>query len=119
VLGYRQRVVNVPAADVLPELGTAGWTRTQGVAYEVAQEAVRQAIGYYAHLIAEEEAADEPDVAAIAEWREAQQAWAARGQELTPLDTRAIKRLRTDADDLLSVDVDDEADAGEGEGDRG
>lgn len=115
-------MVNVPAADVLPELGTAGWTPAQGVAYEVAQEAVRQAIGYYAHLIAEEEAADEPDVAAIAEWREAQQAWAARGQEFTPLDTRAIKRLRADADDLLSVDdedEDDEADAGEGEGDRG
>lgn len=115
-------MVNVPAPEVLPELGTAGWTRTQGVAYEVAQEAVRQAIGYYAHLIAAEEAADEPDVAAIAEWREGQRAWAARGQESTPLDTRAIKRLRSDADDLLSVDDDEDDeddDSGEGEGDRG
>jgi len=109
-VGYRPCVVNVAAISVLVELGTATWSEPQAIAYETAQEGVRQAIGYYAHLIGEEEAAAEPDTAAIAEWREAQQAWAARGQELTPLETRAIKRIRADADKLLSVDVDDEDD---------
>jgi hypothetical protein len=78
------------------------------MAYEVAQEGVRQAIGYYADLIAGEESNAEPDLAAIAGWRAEQQAWAARGQELTPLDTRAIKRIRANADDLLSVEDEDE-----------
>lgn len=109
-VGYRPCVVNVAAISVLVELGTATWSEPQAIAYETAQEGVRQAIGYYAHLIGEEEAAAEPDTAAIAGWREAQQAWAARGQELTPLETRAVKRIRADADDLLSVDVDDEDD---------
>jgi hypothetical protein len=105
-VGYRPCVVNVAAISVLVELGTATWSEPQAIAYETAQEGVRQAIGYYAHLIGEAEAAADPDAAAIAEWREAQQAWAARGQELTPLETRAIKRIRADADKLLSVDVD-------------
>ena len=107
-------MVNV-AFNVLAELGTATWTGPQAIAYETAQEGVRQAIGYYAQLIGAAEAAAEPDAAAIAGWREKQQVWAARGQELTPLDTRAIKRIRLDADKLLSVEEhdDDEDDAGE------
>ena len=103
-------MVNVAAINVLAELGTATWTGPQAIAYETAQEGVRQAIGYYAQLIGAAEAAAEPDAAAIAGWREKQQVWAARGQELTPLDTRVIKRIRTDADELLSVEVDDEDD---------
>lgn len=107
---YRPGVVNV-AFNVLAELGTATWTGPQAIAYETAQEGVRQAIGYYTRLI---ETATEPDTDAIAGWRAEQQAWAARGQELTPLDTRAIKRIRLDADKLLSVEEhdDDEDDAG-------
>ena len=106
-------MVNVAAINVLAELGTATWTGPQAIAYETAQEGVRQAIGYYAQLIGAAEAAAEPDAAAIAGWREKQQVWAARGQELTPLDTRAIKRIRADADELLSVEVDDEDDEDE------
>ena len=115
-------MVNVAAINVLAELGTPTWTGPQAIAYETAQEAVRQAIGYYTRLI---ETAVEPDADAVAGWRAEQQAWAARGQELTPLDTRAIKRIRADADKLLSVDddededvdraADDEADAGDDE----
>jgi hypothetical protein len=103
-------VVNAAAVNVLAGLGKAGWTVPQAVAYEIAQEGIRQAIGYYSELIAAEEATGEPDAAAIAGWRAEQQAWAARGQQLTPVDTRAIKRVRADADDLLSVEVDDEDD---------
>jgi hypothetical protein len=103
--------------NVLAELGTATWTVPQAIAYEIAQEGVRQAIGYYAQLIGQAEAAVEPDAAAIADWREKQRAWAARGQELTPLDTRAIKRIRADADDLLSVEDRDEDDDDEVETD--
>ena len=106
-------MVNVAAINVLAELGTATWTGPQAIAYETAQEGVRQAIGYYAQLIGAAEAAAEPDAAAIAGWREKQQVWAARSQELTPLDTRAIKRIRADADELLSVEVDDEDDEDE------
>jgi hypothetical protein len=111
-------VVNVAAVNVLAELGTATWTVPQAIAYETAQEGVRQAIGYFAQLIAAEESTDEPDAAAIAGWRADQQAWAARGQELTPSDTRAIKRIRTDADDLLSVPDDDDEDDDENESDE-
>jgi hypothetical protein len=110
-------VVNVAAINVLAELGTATWTGPQAIAYETAQEGVRQAIGYYAQLIGAAEAAAEPDAAAIAGWREKQQVWAVRGRELTPLDTRAIKRIRADADELLSVEVDDEDDEDETEPD--
>jgi hypothetical protein len=110
-------VVNVAAINVLDGLGPAPWTEPEAVAFEIAQEGVRQAIGYYAQLISQEEAADEPDVSAIAEWREGQQAWAARGQELSPLDTTAVRDLRDDADDLLATgeDDDDEADSNESE----
>lgn len=96
--------------NVLAGLGTANWSGSQAIAYETGLEAVRQAIGYYADLIAKEEAATEPDAAAIEVWRAEQRAWAARGQELTPLDTRAIKRIRADADDLLSIEDDDDDD---------
>ena len=102
-------MVNV-AVNVLAGLGTATWTAPQVMAFETAQEGVRQAIGYYAQLIGAEESAAEPDAAAIANWRADQQAWAARGQELTPSDTRAIKRIRADADELLSVPDDDDDD---------
>ena len=102
-LGYRFGVVNV-----LTDLGPATWSAPQAMAYEIAQEGVRQAIGYYAHLIATEQAAAEPDATAIAGWRAEQEAWAARGQELTPLDTRAIKRIRREADALLIIDDDDD-----------
>ena len=110
-------MVNAAAINVLAGLGRATWTVPQAVAYEVAQEGIRQAIGYYSELIATEEASDEPDDAAIAGWRAEQQAWAARGQQLTPVDTRAIKRVRADADDLLSVEVDDEDDESDSDSD--
>ena len=103
-------MVNVAAVNVLAELGTATWTGPQAIAYETAQEGVRQAIGYYAQLIGAEESAAEPDADVIAGLRADQQVWAARGQELTPSDTRAIKRIRADADDLLSVPDDDDDD---------
>ena len=103
-------MVNAAAINVLAGLGRATWTVPQAVSYEVAQEGIRQAIGYYSELIAVEEATDEPHAHAIAGWRAEQQAWAARGQQLTPTDLRAIKRIRADADDLLSVEDDDDDD---------
>jgi len=106
LVGYRLGVVNVAAVNVLTELGTARWSAPEAMAYEIAQEGVRQAIGFYARPITAEEAAADPDVAVSR--RTAQQAWAARGQELTPLDIRAIKRIRKEADDLLIIDDEDE-----------
>ncbi|MFI5730499.1 hypothetical protein ACIA49_10310 [Kribbella sp. NPDC051587] len=93
--------------NVLANLNTARWSASQAMAYEVAQEGVRQAIGYYAQLIATAEANADPDLAAIAGWRAEQEAWAQRGQKLTPLDTRLIERISSDADELLT-DLDDE-----------
>jgi hypothetical protein len=115
LVGYRLGVVNVAAVNVLTELGTARWSAPEAMAYEIAQEGVRQAIGFYARPITAEEAAADPDVAVSR--RTAQQAWAARGQELTPLDIRAIKRIRKEADDLLIIDDedDDDEDADDGE----
>jgi hypothetical protein len=107
-VSYRFGVVDPRAVDVLTELGTASWSRPEAMAYEIAQEGVRQAIGFYARPIEAEEAAAEPDAAASR--RTEQEAWAARGQELTPLDSRAIKRIRKEADDLLIVDDEDEDD---------
>ncbi|MFI5690348.1 hypothetical protein ACIA58_00790 [Kribbella sp. NPDC051586] len=108
-------MVNVADPLVLPELGKPKWTPAQIFAYEIALEGVRQAVAFYAHHLAAAEAAeaaDEPDEAAIATLRAAQAAWAARGQELDPLDTRAVGRVRDDADELLSEDGDEEDGAG-------
>jgi hypothetical protein len=105
-VSYRFGVVDLPAVDVLTKLGKASWSRTEAMAYEIAQEGVRQAIGFYARPIEAEEAAAEPDAAASR--RTEQEAWAARGQELTPLDSRAIKRIRKEADDLLIIDDEDD-----------
>jgi hypothetical protein len=58
-------VVNVAAINVLAELGTATWQSRQAVGYETALEGVSQVIGYYADLIAQEESAADPDLAAI------------------------------------------------------
>ncbi|MEU8224658.1 hypothetical protein [Kribbella sp. NPDC048915] len=91
---------------VLPALGKASWSGAQLLQYEVALEAVRQAIGHYAQRIAEAEAAGESACDEIAMLRAEQAAWAARAQDLDPLDTGAVKQLRTDADDLLSEDED-------------
>src|SRR5262245_57172300 len=85
------------------------------MAYEVAQEGVRQAIGYHARPIGAEEAAAEPNAAAAR--RAEQQAWAALGQELTPLDTRVVKRIRRDADALLIIDDEEDDDEEEEEDD--
>ncbi|MFD3403152.1 hypothetical protein ACFWUU_20880 [Kribbella sp. NPDC058693] len=116
-------MVNVAAVNVLTELGTARWSAPDAMAFEIAQEGVRQAIGFYARPITAEDVAADPEVATSR--RTEQQAWAARGLELTPLDTRAIKRIRKEADDLLIIDdededddddVDDEADEADDEG---
>jgi hypothetical protein len=85
--------------------------------YEIALEGVRQAIGFYAQRIAEAEAAGDPAV--IDELREQQARWAARGRDLTPLDARAIARVRDDADNLLSVPDEDDDETDPGGTDRG
>ncbi|RZU19423.1 hypothetical protein EV645_1634 [Kribbella rubisoli] len=115
LVGYRLGVVNVAAVNVLTELGTARWSAPEAMAFEIAQEGVRQAIGFYARPITAEEAAADPEVAVSR--RTEQQAWAARGQELTPLDIRAIKRIRKEADDLLIIDDEDEDDDEEADDD--
>ncbi|MET9274175.1 hypothetical protein [Kribbella sp. NPDC003557] len=99
---------NLADLTVLPALGKARWTTAQIFGYEIALEAVRQAVGAYAQGIAEAEAADEPNQDMIAAWRADQAAWVARGEQLDPLDTRAVNRVREDADRLLSVDDEDE-----------
>jgi hypothetical protein len=103
---------------VLPALGKAKWTPAQIFGYEIALEGVRQATGFYAQRIAEAEAADEPDQDAIAALRAEQAAWAARGDQLDPLDTRAVNRIREDADNLLGVADEDEEEPG-GQDERG
>ncbi|MGZ0151043.1 hypothetical protein ACXJJ3_28585 [Kribbella sp. WER1] len=108
-------MVNVAALNVLPQLDKASWSVPEAMAYEVAQEGVRQAIGFYAREVTEAELDADPDVAA--DRRAEQQDWAARGQDLTPQDARAIKRIRKDADDLLSVDDDEDDDDESGDED--
>jgi hypothetical protein len=103
-------VVNVAAVNVLAELGTTTWTAPRAVGYETVLEGVRQSIGIYTQWIATEEQSDEPNTDTIALWRVDQLSWATRGQELTPLDTRATESLRADADDLLAVDDDEDED---------
>jgi hypothetical protein len=103
-------VVNVAPVNVLAELGTATWTAPRAVGYETVLEGVRQSIGIYTQWIATEEQSDEPNTDTIALWRVDQLSWATRGQELTPLDTRATESLRADADDLLAEDDDEDED---------
>jgi hypothetical protein len=103
-------VVNVAAINVLAELGTATWQSRRAFGYDTALEGVSQVIGYYADLIAQEESAADPDLAAIEAWRKEQRAWAARGQEITPLDVKAIESVYDDAEELLSEDDDTEDD---------
>lgn len=101
-------MVNVAALNVLPQLDKASWSAPEAMAYEIAQEGVRQAIGFCARPITDDDLETDPEVGVTR--RAEQQEWAARGQELTPQDTRAIKRIRKDADDLLSIDDEDEED---------
>jgi hypothetical protein len=101
-------VVDLAASKVLPGLGKAGWTAGQLLGYEIALEGVRQAVGYYAQQIAEAEAAGEPEAAAIEALRAEQAAWAARGRDLGVLDVKAVAAIRNDADELLSVDDDED-----------
>jgi hypothetical protein len=112
-------VAELADSQVLPELGKARWRPAQVLGYEVALEGIRQAVGFYAQRIAEAEAADQPDADVIAGLREQQADWAARGQDLDPLDTRLIARIRADADELLSVDEDDDDEDDQGRPGRG
>jgi hypothetical protein len=117
-------VVNLAVPHVLPALGKARWTAAQLLGYEIALEGARQAIGYHSRQLADAEAADEPDADAIATLRAEQAAWAAREQDLGPLDLRAVESVRDDADNLLGEDADEddedaEDDAGEQTDDTG
>jgi hypothetical protein len=103
-------VVNDDAVNVLARLGKATWTLPRAVGYETVLEGVRQSIGFYSQFIAAEELSDEPDTDTIELWRAEQLAWATRGQELNPLDTRATESLRHDADNLLAADDEDDDD---------
>jgi hypothetical protein len=106
---YRPDVVNV-----LAELRPASESDREPVAYEIALEGASQVIGFYAELIAREEAAGEPDTDAIARWRAEQQAWAARRRELTPQDTQEIAAIRSEGEDLLAEPSDDDEEEQEG-----
>jgi hypothetical protein len=102
----------VPAINVLAELGTATWSAPQAVAYETALEGVGQAIGFYAELIGQEEAAADPDLAAIEGWRGQQHAWALRGRELVPGDVKAIESIYDDGEETLAQPVEDKTGPG-------
>ncbi|MDX6282156.1 MAG: hypothetical protein QOH03_3227 [Kribbellaceae bacterium] len=100
--------------NVLAELGSASWSGEDAVRYEVALEGAGQVVGFYAGLIAREEAAGTPDSAAIAGWRDAQEAWAVRRRELTPLDVDEVAAIHSDGEDLLAEpEDDDESEDGE------
>jgi hypothetical protein len=96
--------------NIVAELRPASESSKEAVAYEVALEGASQVIGFYAELIAREEAAGEPDTGAIARWRAEQQAWAARRRELTPQDTQEIAAIRSEGEDLLGEDDEDDED---------
>ncbi|MEV8372768.1 zeta toxin family protein [Kribbella sp. NPDC056861] len=93
--------------NVLAGLGLSGGSAEQGVAYEVAMEGAGQAIGFYAELIAQAEAAGEST--AVAGWRKAQQAWAVRRRELAPADLDEIAAIHSDGEDLLAEPDDEPA----------
>ena len=113
-VSYSPGVVNVPAINVLAELGTATWSAPQAVAYETALEGVGQAIGFYAELIGLEEQASPriPDLAAIEGWRGQQHTWALRGRELVPGDVKAIESIYDDGEETLAQPVEDKSGPG-------
>ncbi|WP_328324744.1 zeta toxin family protein [Kribbella sp. NBC_00382] len=92
--------------NVLAELGSATWSVEEAVRYEVALEGADQVIGFYSDLIAREEETGTP----VAGWRQAQQLWAVRRRELTPLDVDEIAAIHSDGEDLLADPDDDQPD---------
>ncbi|WP_020391531.1 zeta toxin family protein [Kribbella catacumbae] len=85
-------------SGVLGGLEPAGGAWTRKVAYEVALEGTGQAIGFYAELIANEEA--DPDK--IEQWRAEQRAWAARRRRLRLDDGPEIDAIYSEGEVLLA-----------------
>jgi hypothetical protein len=87
--------------SVLARIGTATWSPEDGVAYEVAVEAINQVVGAYSGLIGREEATDSPDATAIESWRTARGEWARRRRALSPADRAGVDRVLEECSALL------------------
>jgi hypothetical protein len=96
--------------NVLGELRPSGVSGREAVAYEVALEGAGQVIGFYAELIAAEEAADEPDEDAVGRLRAEQVRWSERRRGLMPSDAEEIAAIRSEAEDLLAEPADEDDD---------
>ena len=83
-------------------LGQTTWSEAEGVSYEVAIESINSVIGAYSGLIGDEELAETPDAAKIAEWRQAKLEWADRRRALSPNDTAAVQAVRQETAALLA-----------------
>ncbi|MET8427784.1 hypothetical protein [Nocardia sp. NPDC004860] len=71
------------------------------MAYEAAVEAINKAVGVYSALIADREAAPEPDTAAISEILTAQHNLAHLREQLDPTDHAQIARTRQEMTSLV------------------
>ncbi|TDD13117.1 hypothetical protein E1218_34950 [Kribbella turkmenica] len=87
---------------VVSGLVPAGTAWMQRVAYEVAIEGTGHAIAFYAELIANEEATENPDREGIGRWRAEQRAWADRRRVLSPADTKEIDTIYSEGEVLLA-----------------
>lgn len=96
--------------NVLAELRPSGLSGRDAVGYEVALEGAGQVIGFYAELIAAEEAADEPDEDAIGRLRARQEVWAVRRRGLRPTDAEEVEAIRSEAEELLAEPADEDED---------
>ncbi|WP_218028532.1 hypothetical protein [Nocardia yamanashiensis] len=71
------------------------------MAYEAAVEAINKAVGAYSALIADHEAAPEPDTAAISQILAAQHELARQREQLDPTDHAQIARTRQEMTALV------------------
>lgn len=86
------------ASSVLGGLEPAGGPWTRRVAYEVALEGTGQAIGFYAELMANEEA----DPGKVELWRAEQRVWAARRRRLRLDDGPEVDAIYAEGEVLLA-----------------
>ncbi len=80
--------------SVISQLQGFTWSTEESAAYEVALDAINDAVGAYTALIAAEEASPDPDPAAIAAARSGRTECARWRERLDPADHAAVAATR-------------------------